>query len=418
MIYIIRLHRLFHDFLISLKLSSFYSEILNLLFLTFIVFLIVGILNFFSKKIISRFFKSLSQNTKTNLDDYLVENKTPVYVSKLVPVFFIYWIIPFWFFDFEIIIDYAFLVLEIYTVLLAVWVIRSFLRATKSFLKTVDSFKDKPIESFVQVVLIFIWFVAILNIFSIITGKEITTFLTAMGALSAVILLIFKDTILGFVASIQLSTNDLIRIGDWITMKQYGADGDVIEINLNSVKIQNFDKTITTIPTYKLISDSFKNWRGMSESSGRRIKRSLLIKGSSIKFMNSKELTELKKIKLIQNFLDIKEKEIEDYNSNLDMDKSVLVNGRNLTNLGLFRNYIEMYLDGASVINSEMTVMCRQLSPSPHGIPLEIYAFSKNKEWKDYEHIMSDIFDHLLASLNTFQLELFEFPSSLNSSND
>lgn len=418
MIYIIRLHRLFHDFLISLKLSSFYSEILNLLFLTFIVFLIVGILNFFSKKIISRFFKSLSQNTKTNFDDYLVENKTPVYVSKLVPVFFIYWIIPFWFFDFEIIIDYAFLVLEIYTVLLAVWVIRSFLRATKSFLKTVDSFKDKPIESFVQVVLIFIWFVAILNIFSIITGKEITTFLTAMGALSAVILLIFKDTILGFVASIQLSTNDLIRIGDWITMKQYGADGDVIEINLNSVKIQNFDKTITTIPTYKLISDSFKNWRGMSESSGRRIKRSLLIKGSSIKFMNSKELTELKKIKLIQNFLDIKEKEIEDYNSNLDMDKSVLVNGRNLTNLGLFRNYIEMYLDGASVINSEMTVMCRQLSPSPHGIPLEIYAFSKNKEWKNYEHIMSDIFDHLLASLNTFQLELFEFPSSLNSSND
>ena len=418
MIYIIRLHRLFHDFLISLKLSSFYSEILNLLFLTFIVFLIVGILNFFSKKIISRFFKSLSQNTKTNLDDYLVENKTPVYVSKLVPVFFIYWIIPFWFFDFEIIIDYAFLVLEIYTVLLAVWVIRSFLRAIKSFLKTVDSFKDKPIESFVQVVLIFIWFVAILNIFSIITGKEITTFLTAMGALSAVILLIFKDTILGFVASIQLSTNDLIRIGDWITMKQYGADGDVIEINLNSVKIQNFDKTITTIPTYKLISDSFKNWRGMSESSGRRIKRSLLIKGSSIKFMNSKELTELKKIKLIQNFLDIKEKEIEDYNSNLDMDKSVLVNGRNLTNLGLFRNYIEIYLDGASVINSEMTVMCRQLSPSPHGIPLEIYAFSKNKEWKNYEHIMSDIFDHLLASLNTFQLELFEFPSSLNSSND
>lgn len=409
---------MFHDFLISLKLSSFYSEILNLLFLTFIVFLIVGILNFFSKKIISRFFKSLSQNTKTNLDDYLVENKTPVYVSILVPVFFIYWIIPFWFFDFEIIIDYAFLVLEIYTVLLAVWVIRSFLRAIKSFLKTVDSFKDKPIESFVQVVLIFIWFVAILNIFSIITGKEITTFLTAMGALSAVILLIFKDTILGFVASIQLSTNDLIRIGDWITMKQYGADGDVIEINLNSVKIQNFDKTITTIPTYKLISDSFKNWRGMSESSGRRIKRSLLIKGSSIKFMNSKELTELKKIKLIQNFLDIKEKEIEDYNSNLDMDKSVLVNGRNLTNLGLFRNYIEMYLDGASVINSEMTVMCRQLSPSPHGIPLEIYAFSKNKEWKDYEHIMSDIFDHLLASLNTFQLELFEFPSSLNSSND
>lgn len=414
----IRFYRLFYDFLISLKLSSFYSEIINLLFLTLIIFLIASVLNFFSKKIISRFFKSLSQNTKTNFDDYLVENKTPIYISKLIPVFFIYWVIPFWFFDFQIIVDYVFLALEIYVVLLAVWIIRSFLRAFKSFLKTVDSLKDKPIESFIQVILIFIWFVAILNIFSIITGKEITTFLTAMGALSAVILLIFKDTILGFVASIQLSTNDLIRIGDWITMKQYGADGDVIEINLNSVKIQNFDKTITTIPTYKLISDSFTNWRGMSESNGRRIKRSLLIKGSSIKFMSAEEILELKKIKLIQNFIDVKQKEIEVYNSNLDMDKSILVNGRNLTNLGLFRNYIEMYLDSAADINSEMTVMCRQLSPTPNGIPLEIYAFSKNKEWKDYEHIMSDIFDHLLASLNTFQLQLFEFPSSLKNSNE
>ena len=412
------MHRLFYDFLISLELSSFYSKILNLLFLTLIILLIITLISFFSKKIIPRFFNSLSQTTKTNFDNYLVENRTPIYISKLIPVFFIYWIIPLWFYDFEILIDYAFLALEIYIVLLAVWILRSLLRAFKSFLKTVDSLKDKPIESFVQVILIFIWFVAILNIFSIITGKEITTFLTAMGALSAVILLIFKDTILGFVASIQLSTNDLIRIGDWITMEQYGADGDVIEINLNSVKIQNFDKTITTIPTYKLISDSFKNWRGMSESNGRRIKRSILIKGSSIKFMSGDELRDLKKIKLIQNFIELKEKEIEVHNSNINMEKSILTNGRNLTNLGLFRNYIEIYLDDIAVINSEMTVMCRQLSPSPQGIPLEIYAFSKNKEWKDYEHIMSDIFDHLLASLNTFQLELFEFPSSLKKTND
>ena len=418
MIYITRFHRMFYDFLISLELSVFYSIILNLLFLTLVIFLIIAILNFFSKKVISRFFNTISQSTKTNFDDYLVENRTPIYLSKLIPVFFIYWIIPFWFFDFEILIKYAFLALEIYIVLLAVWTVRSLLRAFKSFLKTVDSLKDKPIESFVQVILIFIWFVAVLNIFSIITGKEIATFLTAMGALSAVILLIFKDTILGFVASIQLSTNDLIRIGDWITMEQYGADGDVVEINLNSVKIQNFEKTITTIPTYKLISDSFKNWRGMSESNGRRIKRSLLIKGSSIKFMSGDELRELKKIKLIQNFIELKEKEIENHNSNLNVEKSVLTNGRNLTNLGLFRNYIEIYLDDIAVINSEMTVMCRQLSPSPHGLPLEIYAFSKNKEWKDYEHIMSDIFDHLLASLNTFQLELFEFPSSLKKIND
>ena len=415
MINTISIERLFYDFLISSNISEFYSQILNLLFFSLIVFLSIIIINFFSKKVILKLFKSLSQNTKTNFDDFLVQNNTPVYVSKLIPVFFIYWVIPFWFYDFKLVIDYAFLGLEIYIVFIVVWIIRSFLRSIKLFFKTVDSLKDKPIESFIQVVLIFVWFVAILNIFSIITGKEITTFLTAMGALSAVILLIFKDTILGFVASIQLSTNDLIRIGDWITMKQYGADGDVIEINLNSVKIQNFDKTITTIPTYKLISDSFKNWRGMSESDGRRIKRSLLIKGSSIKFMSNENLVELKKIKLIEDFIVLKEKEINNHNSNLEMDKSVLVNGRNLTNLGLFRNYIEKYLESAAFINTEMTVMCRQLSPSPQGIPLEIYAFSRNKDWKDYEHIMSDIFDHLLASLNTFQLELFEFPSKLNS---
>ena len=413
-----RFHRIFYDFLISVKLPSLYAEVLNLVLLTIVVFIVATILNYFFKNSISKIFKSLSKNTKTNFDDYLIENKTPVYIAKLVPVFFIYKVIPFWFFDFEMFFEYAFLALEVYLVFLSVWIVKSVLRSVKFYLKTVDSLKDKPIESFIQVILIFVWFVAVLNIFSIVTGKEITTFLTAMGALSAVILLIFKDTILGFVASIQLSTNDLIRIGDWVTMKQYGADGDVIEINLNSVKIQNFDKTITTIPTYKLISDSFKNWRGMSDSDGRRIKRSLLIKGSSVKFIDKTELEQLKKIKLIEDFIINKQKEIESHNSSINMDKSILVNGRNLTNLGLFRNYIEKYLEDASFINSEMTVMCRQLSPTPQGIPLEIYAFSSNKEWKEYEHIMSDIFDHLLASLNTFHLEMFEYPSSLKGLND
>ena len=410
---LIRIHEFFYELFISYNVIPFYAEILNFIILTVIIFLGLFIINFISKKIISKLFKSLSVNTKTNFDDFLIINKTPIYISKLVPAALLFLIIPFWLYSYEFLVGYALQILEIYLVLLIVWIIRSVLRALKVYLKTVDSFKDKPIESFIQVVLILIWFLAILNIFSIITGKEITTFLAAMGALSAVILLIFKDTILGFVASIQLSSNDLIRIGDWITMKQFGADGDVIEINLNSVKIQNFDKTITTIPTYKLISDSFKNWRGMSESDGRRIKRSLSVKGSSIKFLSDEELVQLKKIKLLKNLISSKEEEIKKHNSNLDIDQSVLVNGRNLTNLGLFRNYIEIYLKNASNINNNMTVMCRQLSPTPHGIPLEIYAFSKNKEWKNYEHIMSDIFDHLLASLKSFHLELFEYPTSI-----
>jgi len=407
-------NRIFYDFLMTLQFPEFYAEMINLLVLSLGVLLTSIFLNFLSKKIISNFFVKLSSRTTNNFDDYLISNRAQIYFSKLIPVLFIYWIIPFWLMGFELLINYATLFVEIYSILLIIWIIKSFLRSVKDYLKTIESLKDKPIESFVQVCLIVVWFLGILIIFSLITGKEISTFLTAMGALSAVILLIFKDTILGFVASIQLSANDLIRIGDWITMEKYGADGDVIEINLNSVKVQNFDKTITTIPTYKLISDSFKNWRGMSDSNVRRIKRALLIKGSSIKFLSENDLNELKKIKLIEGYIIKKEKEISEYNLNLKIDDSSLVNGRSLTNLGLFRIYIEEFLDNNPSINSEMTLMCRQLTPTSQGVPLEIYAFSKDQDWKKYEDIMSDIFDHLLASLKTFHLELFELPSSLN----
>jgi len=407
-------NRIFYDFLMTLQFPEFYAEMINLLVLSLGVLLTSIFLNFLSKKIISNFFVKLSSRTTNNFDDYLISNRAQIYFSKLIPVLFIYWIIPFWLMGFELLINYATLFVEIYSILLIIWIIKSFLRSVKDYLKTIESLKDKPIESFVQVCLIVVWFLGILIIFSLITGKEISTFLTAMGALSAVILLIFKDTILGFVASIQLSANDLIRIGDWITMEKYGADGDVIEINLNSVKVQNFDKTITTIPTYKLISDSFKNWRGMSDSNVRRIKRALLIKGSSIKFLSKNDLNELKKIKLIEGYIIKKEKEISEYNLNLKIDDSSLVNGRSLTNLGLFRIYIEEFLDNNPSINSEMTLMCRQLTPTSQGVPLEIYAFSKDQDWKKYEDIMSDIFDHLLASLKTFHLELFELPSSLN----
>ena len=406
-------HKVFYDFLIDSEISEFYASILNLIIVSLIVIVLITFLNFLGSNVISKFFKKLSVTTKNNFDDYLIKNKTPQYISRLLPVIFVYFILPFWFFNYEFIIEYAYLVLETYIVYLIILIIISVLRSLKSYLKTFETFKDKPLDSFFQVITIGLWFIGILNIFSIWTDKEITTFLAAMGALSAVILLIFKDTILGLVASIQLTSNNLIRIGDWITMKQHGADGDVIEINLNSVKVQNFDKTITTIPTYKLISDSFKNWRGMSESDGRRIKRSLSVKGSSVKFLNNEDLKYLKKIQLIKNYIEEKEKEIKKHNDEFGSDLSVLVNGRNLTNLGLFRNYIEIYLDKAKNINSNMTVMCRQLSPTPNGIPLEIYAFSNNKEWKNYEHIMSDIFDHLIASLSNFQLELFEYPSSL-----
>ena len=404
---------MFFDLLIDLKIPEFYAEILNIFLVSILILFSVIVINFISKKIIINFLEKLSKRSKTDFDNFLIANNIQIYLARLVPVFYIYWIIPFWLENFQTVLVYALLVLKIYFIFLLVSIIRNFLNATKDFFRTFDSLKGKPIESFVQVAMLFVWFTAVVLIFSIITGTQVSTFLTAMGALSAVIMLIFKDTILGFVASIQLSSNDLIRIGDWVTMKKFGADGDVIEINLNSVKIQNFDKTITTIPTYKLISDSFTNWRGMSDSDGRRIKRALLIKGSSIRFIKKEEVSKLKNIKLLSKYIAETETEIENHNFKLEVPLDDAINGRNLTNIGLFRKYIEEYLIANKLINTEMTVMCRQLSPTSQGVPLEIYAFISDKEWKSYENIVADIFDHLLASLKTFDLELFELPSNL-----
>ena len=236
-----------------------------------------------------------------------------------------------------------------------------------------------------------------------------------MGALSALILLIFKDTLLGFVASIQVTINDTVRIGDWITMKNCNADGDVIEINLSTVKIRNFDNTITSIPTYKLVSDSFINWRGMSESGGRRIKRALLIRVSSIHFVNDLQLQKLLKIERIAPYISQRKNEIDEENNAKGTDKSLLLNGRNMTNIGLFRRYALAYLQNHPEINNDLTVMVRQLAPSPEGVPLEVYVFVKDKVWVNYERIMSDIFDHLLAALPFFELQCFEYTSQTNS---
>lgn len=249
---------------------------------------------------------------------------------------------------------------------------------------------------------------------AIITNIPFLKFVTGMGAISAVVILVFKDTILGFVASIQVSINDMVRIGDWITFEKYGADGDVIEINLATVKVQNFDKTITTIPTYALISDSFKNWRGMNDSGGRRIKRALHIKQDSIKCLSDDDIKSLKKIELITSYLESKQKDISDYNETNTVNKELLLNGRNLTNIGVFRKYIQTYIENHSAINKDMTIMVRQLPPTAQGLPIEIYAFSSDKRWGNYEYIMADIFDHVLSAVPYFGLEIFELPTKFS----
>lgn len=297
-------------------------------------------------------------------------------------------------------------------VIVVLGIARSSLNALNAYLKTFPSLKDKPIDSYMQVFMIFAWVAGIMLVFAVLTETSIWKFFTALGAASAVLILVFKDTILGFVASIQIAVNDMVRIGDWITFDKYGADGDVVEINLSTVKVQNFDKTVTTIPTYALISDSFRNWRGMNESGGRRIKRALIIKQNSIKYLSKIEVEKLQKVGLISAYVEKRQEDIDNYNTSNNINKELLLNGRNLTNIGVFRKYIESYLENHSAINKEMMMMSRQLSPTTQGIPIEIYAFSKDKRWQNYEYIMADIFDHLLASVPYFDLELFELPDS------
>ena len=377
-----------------------------------ISFLLLGIsilLTVSSKLIVRSFLKKLSKQTKSHIDDYLLSSKFPLYFSRIVPYFFLLSVVPLWIIDSPYTTSVVLTSLNIYGIIVTIWIFRSILQTLRSFLLTLNSFKDKPIDSYIQVFMLLIWAIGIIVIFSIITGREIAYFLTAMGALSAVLLLVFKDTILGFVASIQIAANDLVRIGDWVTMEKYGADGDVIEINLSTVKIQNFDKTITTIPTYNLISDSFKNWRGMAESAGRRIKRSILVSTPTIRFLQSGELEKMYQIERISTYLKERASEIGQDNQASKSDKSLAINGRNLTNLGVYRQYVENYLKAHPKISDQLTVMCRQLPTNQYGAtPLEVYAFSNDKEWVAYEHLTADIFDHLLAALKFFNLESFE----------
>jgi miniconductance mechanosensitive channel len=353
----------------------------------------------------------IANKTKTQFDDFLVANRTPQYIAHAIPLYFIYQTVPlalkgftYW--------EYIFTKgITIWIIFIAIWIARSVLNAMRDYLKMQPDYNDKPIDSYVQVVMIMLWIFCITGIVLTLFNTTMPILLSTFGAISAVIIVIFKDTLLGVVASIQVTINDIVRIGDWITIEKFGADGTVIEINLATVKVQNFDMTTTTIPTYSLISDSFKNWRGMLNSDGRRIKRHLLIKANSVRFIHESEINELKKIQLISEYLTQRFDEIETYNEDNHIDKSLSINGRNLTNLGIFRKYINTYIERHPGINKNMTIMCRHLQPTEKGIPIEVYVFTKDKRWINHEYIMADIFDHIIASVAYFDLEIFELPT-------
>ncbi|OAD40820.1 mechanosensitive ion channel family protein [Polaribacter atrinae] len=412
-----KITHLLYDYLVNTGIPQTYAAYINMFALLLTVSVLTFSIDYIIRKIIVQFFTQFALRSKTNFDDILVNNKVPRNIAHIVPLIFALECVPFVFFDFQYIENIIQKSLEVFTIVLVLWIVRSFLNSLKDYFKTLPNLKDKPIDSYIQVFMIFAWVFGVLSAFAIITGIEFIKFITTIGAASAVIILIFKDTILGFVASIQVSINDMVRIGDWITFEKYGADGDVIEINLSTVKVQNFDKTITTIPTYALISDSFKNWRGMTNSGGRRIKRSLNINLESIHYLSTQEVEDFKKIQSISVYLETRQADIDAYNEKNNINKELLLNGRNLTNIGVFRKYIETYIENHSGTNKDMMIMVRQMPPDTQGIPIEIYAFSSDKRWKNYEYIMSDIFDHVIAAVPYFNLEIFELPSSSSFNN-
>lgn len=398
------------DYLVGNGMISFWASSINLVVIVMILGLTVFFLDFILRKIIIGSFKLFSEKTNTTFDDFLSQSKFPRYAAHIIPLYFLKFSVPFILFGYPILLNIFSIAINIYGVVLFVKIIRSFLRSTQKYLRTKEKYRDKPLESYIQVVMLFFWGIAIIFIVYQLTGKDIMSFAT-LGAASAVILLIFKDTILGFVASIQVSVNDIVRIGDWITYNKFGADGFVTDINLATVRVQNWDHTYTTIPTYSLISDSFQNWRGMQESEGRRIKRSILIKQSSVRFLTDEKIEDYKKIQLVKHYIEHRQREILKYNEKTAADKSVLINGRNQTNFGVFRKYVNGYLNENSAVNKELSLMVRQLEPTSKGIPLEIYCFISDKRWENYEAIMADIFDHIIASVPYFDLEIFEEPT-------
>lgn len=399
------------DWLIELGVGGTFAIYLKLVILLFILFIFSYVTNLIVKKILIRSIRSVIKKTKTIWDDALVGNKVFITLSHIAPAVVIYLTTPYIFENFSGVIPYILRLVNAYISTILIIVIINFLNTLKYYFEKTKLFKDKPLDSYFQLVKITVYIIGGIIILSFLLNKSPLYFFSALGAMTVVLLLIFKDTLMGFVASIQLSANDMIQVDDWVSMPKYGADGDVIEMNLTTIKIQNWDKTITTIPTYAFISESFKNWRGMSESGGRRIKRSLNIKISSIKFCTLEMLERFKKIQLIKDHIEEKSNKIKKYNKENKIDKSYLINGRHLTNIGIFRVYAEAYVKINPEINLKMICMVRQLLPTEKGLPIEIYTFSNRQEWVTYEGIMSDIFDHLIAVVPEFELEVFQNPT-------
>ena len=378
-------------------------EVLGVAVLAFIA-------NWITKSIILRVVHQAAKRTRTQWDDVLMKRRVFHRLSHLAPALLIYGMASVVFSTNDL-IELAQRGAQVYMLLAGLLVVDAVLNSANDIYQGFEVARRIPIIGYLQVVKIVVTITVFIFCISIVIDESVFALFAGLGALTAIILLIFKDSILGLVAGIQLVANDMVRPGDWIEMPKYGADGDVMEITLNTVKVQNWDKTITTIPTYSLISDSFKNWRGMKESGGRRIKRSVPIDMGSVKFCSEEMVERFSRIQLLVDHIARKKKELAEYNQKNQIDESVMVNGRRMTNLGTFRAYLVAYLRAHPKVHQDMTFLVRQLPPSDNGLPLEIYVFSNDQVWANYEDIQADIFDHILGSLPEFELRPFQNPT-------
>jgi miniconductance mechanosensitive channel len=375
------------------------------------VLLLSAAANFVAKRYIVAGLTYAISQTKTRWDDSVLRQTTLKRLARLAPALVIYLLTPKALEGLDWAISFIRSAVLIYMVIILVLALDSLLNTAEDIYQEYRASKQVPIKGFIQVLKLIVYFLAVILVISILLNKTPVYLLSGIGALAAVMMLVFRDAILGFVAGIQLAANKMVAVGDWIEMPKYGADGDVLEVALTTVKVQNWDKTITTIPTYALISDSFKNWRGMSESGGRRIKRAVNLDMTSIRFCDEEMLGRYEKIQYISEYIEQKKDELEAFNQSTNVDNASLANGRRMTNIGTFRAYVIAYLRHHPMINQDMTFLVRQLQPSQYGLPIEIYVFSKDQVWANYEAIQADIFDHILAVAPEFDLRVYQNPT-------
>ncbi|MDP6624960.1 MAG: mechanosensitive ion channel family protein [Nitrospinota bacterium] len=398
---------LIHESLKNGGVPSFFSFFLSWFLTILIVSFLAVLSNLVAKRVLIKSLIFITQKSKNKWDDTLSKHKAFDHLSHFFPALVVYLLAP----AFSGGEDWVQRISLTCMIAIGFFAFNSFLNAVVDIYYTYDISREKPIKGYVQVVKIVLSFLVGIFILATMMDRSPWGLLSGLGAMTAILMFVFKDTLLGFTASLQLSFNDMVRVGDWIEMPKYGADGDIIDVSLHTVKVRNWDKTITTIPTHALVSDSFKNWRGMEISGGRRIKRAIYIDINSIKFCSSEMLDRFEKMQLLKEYIRTKKKEIGDFNRDLKIDPSDIISSRNLTNIGTFRSYIRAYLQNHPEIRKDMTFLIRQLQPTQNGLPMEIYVFSSVQDWIKYEGIQSDIMDHLFAALPEFGLRAFQLPS-------